>query len=92
MPHCVFFLDEQSKLNLIQPENVEKVISAEIPSVDEDANLRECILSNMIHSPCGYRSRGAPCMERSKRSGEHYCKKKLPRQRRHHTAYGDNGS
>ncbi|CDF36188.1 ATP dependant DNA helicase PIF1 [Chondrus crispus] len=53
--HVVFFLDEVSKNDLRNPENVDRIISAEIPSA-QDPELQEVVLKHMIHNPCGERN------------------------------------
>ncbi|CDF39624.1 Helicase-like protein [Chondrus crispus] len=49
--HVVFFLDEVSKNDMRTPENVDRIISAEIPSA-QDPELQEVVLKHMIHNPC----------------------------------------
>ncbi|CDF38382.1 ATP dependant DNA Helicase PIF1 [Chondrus crispus] len=59
--HVVFFLDEVSKNDLRTPENVDRIISAEIPSA-EDPELGEVVLKHMIHNPGGEHNPTAVCM------------------------------
>jgi len=70
--HCIFFLDRTSKNNLRRPENVDNIISAEIPPVS-DNELRDLVLKNAIHNPCGTTNPNAVCMSENK------CKKKFPK-------------
>ncbi|CDF35745.1 ATP dependant DNA Helicase Pif1 [Chondrus crispus] len=68
--HVLFFLDEVSKNDLRNPENVDRIISAEIPS-PQDPELQEVVLKHMIHNPCGERNPTAVCM------GGQYCRKRF---------------
>ncbi|CDF33193.1 ATP dependant DNA helicase [Chondrus crispus] len=80
--HVVFFLDEVSKNDLRTPENVDRIISAEIPSA-QDLELQEVVLKHMIHNPCGERNPTAVCM------GEQYCRKVFPKSFKHDTSQSD---
>ncbi|CDF37017.1 ATP dependant DNA helicase [Chondrus crispus] len=80
--HVVFFLDEVSKNDLRTPENVDRIISAEIPSA-KDPELQEVVLKHMIHNPCGERNPTAVCM------GEQYCRKGFPKSFKHETSQSD---
>ncbi|CDF38639.1 unnamed protein product [Chondrus crispus] len=80
--HVVFFLDEVSKNDLRTPENVERIISAEIPSA-QDPELQEVVLKHMIHNPCGEHNPTAVCM------GERYCRKGFPKSFKHETSQSD---
>ena len=50
--HIIFFLDIHSKQRLKNPLNIDKIISADIPS-SEYPELRAIILRQNIHNPCG---------------------------------------
>ncbi|CDF38180.1 ATP dependant DNA helicase PIF1 [Chondrus crispus] len=80
--HVVFFLDEVSKNDLRNPENVDRIISAEIPSA-QDPELQEVVLKHMIHTPAGERNPTAVCM------GEQYCKKRFPKPFKHETSQSE---
>ncbi|CDF37673.1 unnamed protein product [Chondrus crispus] len=80
--HVVFFLDEVSKNDLRTPENVDRIISAEIPSA-QDPELQEVVLKHMIHNPCGEHNPTAVCM------GERYCRKGFPKSFKHETSQSD---
>ncbi|CDF33589.1 Putativ ATP dependant DNA helicase [Chondrus crispus] len=83
--HVVFFLDEVSKNDLRTPENVDRIISAEIPSA-QDPELQEVVLKHMIHNPCGERNPTAVCM------GEQCCRKGFPKSFKHETSQSDSGA
>ncbi|CDF40177.1 putative DNA helicase [Chondrus crispus] len=70
--HVVVFLDGVSKNDLRNPENVDRITSAQISS-SEDPELQEVVLKHMIHNPCGEHNPTAVCM------GEQYCKKRFPK-------------
>ncbi|CDF37706.1 ATP dependant DNA helicase PIF1 [Chondrus crispus] len=80
--HVVFFLDEVSKNDLRNPENVDRIISAEIPSA-QDPELQEVVLKHMIHNPCGERNPTAVCM------GEQYCRKRFSKPFKHETSQSE---
>ncbi|CDF36554.1 unnamed protein product [Chondrus crispus] len=82
--HVVFFLDEISKNDLRNPENVDRIISAEIPSA-QDPELQEVVLKHMIHNPCGERNPTAVCIV------EQYCRKRFPKPFKHETSQSESG-
>lgn len=71
--------------NKIRPDQVDKIISAEIPDKTIDPILHEIVVKNMIHGPCGKLNPNSPCMH----DGE--CSKKYPRQLLKETLTNDNG-
>ncbi len=62
--HIILFLHEEAKRALENPEQVDKFISAEIPS-QEDPALREAIIKHLIHRPCTHDS-NARCLRNGK--------------------------
>ena len=48
--------------NRIKPEDVDKIISSEIPNIDEDEELFNIVVKNMIHGPCGLMNPNSVCM------------------------------
>ncbi|KIH54989.1 hypothetical protein ANCDUO_14863 [Ancylostoma duodenale] len=60
--------------NKIYPTQIEDIIPAEIPNLEEDPGLFEIITKNMIHGPCGPLNSGSPCMKDRK------CSKRYPRE------------
>lgn len=66
--HILFWL-----INKIRPEEIDSVISAEIPDSSIDPELFEVVRKNMIHGPCGVFNINSPCMVDGK------CTKRYPR-------------
>ena len=69
--------------NKIKSDQIDSVISAELPNPQQDPRLFEIICKNMIHSPCGAINLNAPCMKDGK------CTKRYPRQLLRDTETGD---
>nr|XP_033797247.1 uncharacterized protein LOC117359137 [Geotrypetes seraphini] len=69
----------------IQPNQIDDVISAELPDPDQDPDLYAVITKNMIHGPCGYLNPSSPCMKDGK------CTKRYPRQLIQDTQTGNDG-
>ncbi|XP_053968742.1 uncharacterized protein LOC128870172 [Anastrepha ludens] len=67
--HILIWLVER-----IRPNEIDHVISAEIPDYNEDPLLNEVITKNMIHGPCGILNPISPCMDEGK------CSKRYARQ------------
>ena len=47
----------------INPDDVDKVIQAQLPDKELDPELFECVTTFMLHGPCGTANPYAPCME-----------------------------
>ena len=72
--HTLLILDDHDQL--ITPEFVDNVISAELPPDPDDAEdeeqkkartlLQDIVLKSMIHGPCGEHNPKSPCMENGK--------------------------
>lgn len=82
LPHAHILIWLRDK---IRPDQIDSVISAELPDPKQDANLLKIIVKNMIHGPCGNVNRDAPCMQ----NGE--CTKRYPRNFVDQTQTGDDG-
>ncbi|XP_076269865.1 uncharacterized protein LOC143202298 [Rhynchophorus ferrugineus] len=78
--HILIWLVEK-----IRPNEVDAVITAEIPNVQVDPGLHEVVIKNMIHGPCGTLNQNSPCMMDGK------CSKRYPRTLISETITGNDG-
>ncbi|XP_039969003.1 uncharacterized protein LOC120780825 [Bactrocera tryoni] len=69
----------------IRPDQIDKVISAEIPDEEIDPQLFDVVTKNMIHGPCGAINPTAPFMIDNK------CSKRYPRALVDDTITGNDG-
>ncbi|GBL76140.1 hypothetical protein AVEN_234426-1 [Araneus ventricosus] len=70
LPHAhilFWFVDK------IRAEDIDSLISAEIPDPSTDQLLFDIVTTNMIHGPCGILNRSSPCMVDGK------CTKRFPK-------------
>ncbi|GFW53691.1 uncharacterized protein LOC104236095 [Trichonephila clavipes] len=72
-------------INKITPDQIDQIISAEIPNMHIDPNLFDVVTKNMIHCPCGAFNNNSPCMSDGK------CTKRYPRKLVSHTITGNDG-
>lgn len=66
--HILIWLIEK-----IRPEEIDTIISAEIPNANVDPELFDIVTRNMIHGPCGSINMNSPCMDNGR------CTKKFPK-------------
>ncbi|XP_026476423.1 uncharacterized protein LOC113382080 [Ctenocephalides felis] len=69
----------------MRPEDIDSVISAEIPNKNVDPNLHAIITKHMIHGPCGVFNDSSTCMIDGK------CSKRYPRNLTAETITGNDG-
>ncbi|XP_060882070.1 uncharacterized protein LOC132953728 [Metopolophium dirhodum] len=69
----------------ITPDQIDSIISAEIPDEITDPELFEVVKKNMIHGPCGALNLNSPCMIDGK------CSKRYPKALTSDTITGDDG-
>ena len=56
----IIFLDPRDKL--CTPQEIDSVLSAEFPDLDEEPELFQSVSKFMVHTPCGLANPKAPCM------------------------------
>lgn len=69
----------------IRPDQIDSIISAEIPDPESDPVLHEVVTTNMIHGPCGVINPESPCTVDNK------CSKRYPRALIPETITGNDG-
>ncbi|KAH1099393.1 hypothetical protein GYH30_034850 [Glycine max] len=62
--HILIFLHPSNKYP--NPEDIDNIISAEIPNKDIDLELYQIVSNHMMHGPCGLANKRAPCMANGK--------------------------
>ena len=82
LPHAHILIWLKDK---IKADQIDSVISAELPDPQRDPGLYEIIVKNMIHGPCGSVNPTCPCMKDGK------CTKRYPMQLIHDTQTGEDG-
>lgn len=70
LSHCHILIWLETK---IRPNEIDLIISAELPDKNIDPILHEMVLKHMCHSPCGDINRSSPCMMNE------ICSKKYPK-------------
>nr|XP_043639178.1 uncharacterized protein LOC122610249 [Erigeron canadensis] len=83
LPHChvCIFLKEK----LPNPEDIDRLISAELPNQDDDPILYELVSEFMMHGPCGEDNLSCSCMHKGK------CTKNFPKDYSDSTYIDDEG-
>ncbi|XP_069175925.1 uncharacterized protein [Procambarus clarkii] len=71
--------------NKLTSNEIDDIISAELPNADVDKHLHETVTKNMIHGPCGTLNPNSPCLIDGK------CSKQYPRAFVSNTVTGNDG-
>ncbi|XP_071719168.1 uncharacterized protein [Rutidosis leptorrhynchoides] len=85
-PHAHICLFLKAAYKFLTVEDVDRVISAEIPEKSEDPELYELMSDFMMHGPCGAQNPRSPCM-----NDKNSCSKLFPKSIREVTSVDDNG-
>ena len=74
LPHAHFLIILKSNYKINNPDQYDKIISAEIPDKDKYPVLHDLVIKHMMHGPCGVLNDRNSCMQ----NGE--CKYHYPRE------------
>ena len=84
LPHAHILLWLESSCR-VYGDTIDKVISAEIPSKQENPVLHDIVMRNMIHGPCGRLNPQCVCMK------DNFCSKNFPKDFISETICADDG-
>uniref|UniRef100_A0A914DCA3 ATP-dependent DNA helicase n=1 Tax=Acrobeloides nanus TaxID=290746 RepID=A0A914DCA3_9BILA len=84
--HILLILDHYSQIR--DPDDIDKVVCAEIPDKKKFPRLYKTVTEHMIHGPCGILNSNCVCMAEDEKTNEKYCTKDYPKRFREETAFG----
>lgn len=85
MPHAHILVWLKQKGKFETPSDINKIISAEIPSKEEDPSGFQVVIEFMLHGPCGKQNPNSPCMMDGK------CTKHYPKSYQAQTTINEDG-
>ncbi|OWZ01409.1 LOW QUALITY PROTEIN: Helitron helicase, partial [Phytophthora megakarya] len=74
LPHAHILLILRPEDKSESAEDVDRLISAELPDKEKHPELYETVISNMLHGPCGQQNPNCPCMKNGKCSKQKFPK------------------
>lgn len=83
--HILLWLHEESKIK--EAEDIDKIISAELPNPEEDSIGYSSVAEFMVHGPCGNANMNSPCMNKETK----LCSKYFPKSFANKTSLDENG-
>ena len=81
--HLLLFLHPGNKYP--SSDEIDQIISVEIPSQQDDPELYSLVKNHMVHGPCGSLNPGSPCMKEGK------CSRFYPKMFQPHTVLDADG-
>ncbi|KAH1249451.1 ATP-dependent DNA helicase pif1 [Glycine max] len=85
LPHVHLFLFLHPDNKYPSSDEIDQIISAEIPSQQDDPELHSLVKNHMVHGPCGTSNPGSPCMKEGK------CSRFYPKMFQPHTVLDADG-
>ena len=85
LPYCHMLLHFQDEFKLRDADDIDALISAQIPDKEKEPDLYDIIKSSMIHGPCGHLNKSSPCMV------DGSCSKDYPKAFNESTVLNQNG-
>ncbi|XP_071718473.1 uncharacterized protein [Rutidosis leptorrhynchoides] len=85
LPHCHSLLWVQTSARSLEPEEVDRFVSAELPNPKTNPEGFRIVSELMIHGPCGEFDKDAPCMENRK------CTNRFPKPFNNNTYFDKDG-
>ena len=83
LPHA-HILEWVTPGDKVRPDDIDKVISAEIPDPVQHPDMHKLVMTHMVHGPCGAFNNSLPCMKDGKK-----CCHKFPKDFVEHTEQGN---